>query len=192
MTGISHFAIILVFLYHVVGGLAFIPSGIESPSIRYTSKMSISVVDIYNADGKKNLSTKEIDGAYKNICDIVKGDDDAALIMVKKQPDLIRIALKKPASETEAFSSSLKTMRECFDIYEETFGYDKALGMCTRNPNLLCIRPTGYGSAEAAGNDALYISYLIDATRGKGQYPLIILALLLLSKAAGVEFPWLQ
>ena len=60
--------------------------------------------------------------------------------------------------------------------------------MVTRNPNLLCVRARGYGSAEKAGGDAMALSYVIDATRGKGQYPLAILALLLLSKAAGISF----
>lgn len=34
------------------------------------------------------------------------------------------------------------------------------------------------------------LSYLIDATRGKGQYPLIAIALLLLSKVTGISFLW--
>lgn len=46
----------------------------------------------------------------------------------------------------------------------------------------------GYGGANAAGDDAIAISYVIDFTRGKGQYPLALLALLLVSKAAGVNF----
>ena len=84
--------------------------------------------------------------------------------------------------------TSLETIKECFDIYTETYGFDEALGMVTRNPNLLCVRPRGYGSAEKAGGDAMALSYVIDATRGKGQYPLAILALLLLSKGAGISF----
>ena len=170
-------------------GFALMPRGVASS--RLAVRLSSAVVDVYNAVGKDDLSAKEIESAYKGLCSICR-DDAAALTMVEKSPDLIRVALKKPAGENDGFSSSLKTMQECFTTYEGTFGYEKALGLVTRNPNLLAIRPTGYGSAEAAGNDALYISYLIDATRGKGQYPLIILALLLLSKAAGVQFPWLQ
>ena len=93
-----------------------------------------------------------------------------------------------PIDACSAPRTSFDTVKECFDIYTDTYGFDEALGMVARNPNLLCVRPRGYGSAEAAGGDAMALSYLIDATRGKGQYPLAILALLLLSKGVGISF----
>lgn len=55
-----------------------------------------------------------------------------------------------------------------------------------RNPSLLSIRTTGYGSAEVSGDETVYVSYLIDFTRPIGKYLLIGL-LLLLSKPFLVE-----
>ena len=53
---------------------------------------------------------------------------------------------------------------------------------------LLAIQPYGYAAAESAGDDAIAISYLLDVTRGKGQYFLVVLALLLLAKPLGIHF----
>ena len=37
-----------------------------------------------------------------------------------------------------------------------------------RNPSLLLVSPTGYGGADTSGEETMVISYLVDATRGKG------------------------
>ncbi len=55
--------------------------------------------------------------------------------------------------------------------------------MLIRNPSLFAVPVTGYGSAEAAGDETLVMSYVLDITRPIGKPLLLILALLLLKPA---------
>jgi hypothetical protein len=65
-------------------------------------------------------------------------------------------------------------------VYQEKWGYDKALGVVTRNPALLCVPPQGYGSAATSGEETVVLSYIIDATRPLGKILLASLFLALL------------
>jgi len=44
------------------------------------------------------------------------------------------------------------------------------------------------GSAETSGDETVVVSYLIEATRGKGQYLLPLLGALVASKVLGLSF----
>ena len=63
--------------------------------------------------------------------------------------------------------------------------------MVIRNPNLLSLRPTGYGGAENSGDDTMYMSYIVAVTRPAGPFLLAATALGLLTPGlkmlAGVE-----
>lgn len=55
--------------------------------------------------------------------------------------------------------------RETFEAFTEVFGAEETKGMVTRNPNLLAVRPTGFGGAINAKKDTMQMSYLIAYTR---------------------------
>lgn len=52
-----------------------------------------------------------------------------------------------------------------FEAFSEVFGEEETRGMVTRNPNLLAVRPTGFGGACNAKSDTMQMSYIIAATR---------------------------
>lgn len=52
-----------------------------------------------------------------------------------------------------------------FDAFSENFGAEETIGMVTRNPNLLSVRPTGFGGAINAKSDTMTMSYIIAYTR---------------------------
>jgi hypothetical protein len=60
-------------------------------------------------------------------------------------------------------------------VFETTYGFDGALGLVQRNPLILAIATTGYGSAEVAGPETIAASYLIALTRPLGAPLLVIL-----------------
>lgn len=149
---------------------------------------------------KSELKDAALLKAFGEITTLFKGDKASALLCFKNQPKLFIYATRETKlmddrskneifkSMSGGFKSSLQTVKECFVIYENKFGFEKAVGLATRNPSLLSVRPTGYASAETAAGETIFVSYLIDASRGKGQYFLGVLALLLLSKPFGIHF----
>ena len=89
-------------------------------------------------------------------------------------PDILRVDPTK-------VSTNMKTYSGCF-------GVDDAIGMVKRNPNLVAVATTGYGSAEAScakggGKDMMTMSYVIAFTRPIGKPLLTILSLCLLKAA---------
>ncbi|CAM9628199.1 unnamed protein product [Ascophyllum nodosum] len=62
--------------------------------------------------------------------------------------------------------------------------------MVTRNPNLLSVRPTGFGGASNAKSDTMTMSYLIAYTRPLGPFLLygllLALALPVIEIATGI------
>jgi len=67
-----------------------------------------------------------------------------------------------------------------YDIFCETFGKEDAIEMVKRNPGLLATAPDGYGSAETAGPETMFLSYVVAATRPAGPLLLSLLISLLL------------
>ena len=47
---------------------------------------------------------------------------------------------------------------------------DDVIAMVVRNPLLVGISATGYGGADQAGDDTMYMSYVIAATRPAGPF----------------------
>lgn len=55
--------------------------------------------------------------------------------------------------------------RATFEAFSEVFTAEDTKGMVTRNPNLLAVRPTGFGGACNAKSDTMTMSYIIAYTR---------------------------
>ena len=66
-----------------------------------------------------------------------------------------------------------------FNVYVEKWGFDKAKIVVMNNPALLQVKTTGYGSAEAAADETVFLSYVVAATRPIGSVLLAGLALAL-------------
>lgn len=107
-----------------------------------------------SASPKSELTDLQLSAAFNELSLLFKGDKEAALTVIRKQPEIFLPLCRSPAPSTktaqEVFSTgsagvtaSIQSVKECFATYEAKFGFDKALGLATRNPSLLCIRPTG-------------------------------------------------
>jgi hypothetical protein len=103
---------------------------------------------------------------FNALVSIVK-DEEIALQIVQNVPDSLGVPSERCQGN--------------FNVFKAKFGFEGAVGLITRNPNLLSIPTTGYGSAEVAGQDAVVLSYLINLTRPVGK-PLIFILLALLLK----------
>ena len=57
------------------------------------------------------------------------------------------------------------TFRATFEAFAEVFSPEDTKGMVTRNPNLLAVKPTGFGGACNAKSDTMQMSYVIAFTR---------------------------
>lgn len=111
----------------------------------------------------------ELSSAFNQIA-AVYGEDNATK-MVDAVPDCLSY---NPAN-----------FKPSFDAFVEALGEDDAKGMVTRNPNLLAVPPTGYGGADKTGKDALYLSYVIAATRPLG--PVLLATLFFLLSVPAIE-----
>jgi hypothetical protein len=83
----------------------------------------------------------------------VYGEDDA-LKMIEIMPSVL------------GYNS--ENIEPSFKIFAEKFGDAQTRAMMKRNPALLSLQPTGFGSATGAKEDTLYLSYFIAATRPLG------------------------
>lgn len=118
--------------------------------------------------GSKDLDDFQLGAVFNAMAKITK-DEAIALDMVKIAPRILCL-------DPERFTAT-------FAVFENTYGFEKALGLITRNPDILSIAPSGYASAEVAGDDAIAMSYLIAFTRPIGAPLLATLGLLLVSPA---------
>lgn len=89
-----------------------------------------------------------------------------AIAKVYGEEAAVEMALKEP----RCLFYNTAYMKPAFDAFAENFGEEETKGMVMRNPNLLAVRPDGYGGASGAGNEAMYASYVVDFTRSFGGY----------------------
>jgi hypothetical protein len=156
--------------------------GATTRGVKEASPLAKEAVQLYTTKYAKQLAeNKESRYAYpestlmKNFAALTAAikDEERAIAIVKVWPDIVVVDPKKVAA-------NINTYATCFE-------FDQAVGMITRNPSLLAIAPTGYGSAEAAcekggGKDLMVMSYVISATRPIGK-PLLALLFGCLLKA---------
>eukprot|EP01036_Dinobryon_divergens_P022851 gene22852-31149_t len=109
----------------------------------------------------RDLSAEELTERFSNLASVTKGEE-AALKVVAAVPEVLVI---KPL-----------LVKDNFAVFESKWGFEKTLGVITRNPNLLSVPTTGYGRSAGTRDETLYASYLIAATRPVGK-PLLVLLL---------------
>mmetsp|Transcript_35787 Transcript_35787/g.47239 ORF Transcript_35787/g.47239 Transcript_35787/m.47239 type:complete len:228 (-) Transcript_35787:553-1236(-) len=116
--------------------------------------------------GTKDVPDNELAYYFYELSKITN-DEARTLEMVKAVPFVLTLDPKKNKAN--------------FEVFENTYGTEKALGLITRNPGILAVPTTGYGSAEVAGDDAIVMSYIIAFTRPAGAPLLLGLVGLLLT-----------
>mmetsp|Transcript_21777 Transcript_21777/g.36420 ORF Transcript_21777/g.36420 Transcript_21777/m.36420 type:complete len:224 (-) Transcript_21777:102-773(-) len=84
------------------------------------------------------------------------------------------VVLEMMSVVPDIVTKNVERSKANFEIYTETYGFDEAIGLITRNPNILAVPTRGYGSAEVAKEDAMAMSYVIAFTRPLGA-PLLAL-----------------
>lgn len=115
--------------------------------------------------GVYDVDDSELAIRFVDISKIFNDDEESVVKIIRNYPDLLSF-------------SNTDRIKDNFEVYSSKWGSDKALGVVTRNPSLLCVQTTGYGSASVAGDETVYASYLISATRPLGK---VLLALLFIA-----------
>jgi len=124
---------------------------------------------------KKQIEDAELLQSFRNLAGLVSSDE-LALTMVTKAPAVL---LLDPAR-----------VQANYNIYVDKWGLEKATGVVTRNPLLFSVPPTGYGSAEGAGDETVFLSYVVDVTRPIGKAGIYVLFGLLAYQAVQGVLPF--
>lgn len=112
-----------------------------------------------------DIQEKVLKAAYTNLSKTV-GGEAKALEIVDVWPEVLTLEDDK--------------VNKNFNTYSNTYGVEEATGMLVRNPALFAVPTEGYGSAEKAAGDAMFMSYVIAFTRPIGGLLLGLLGLALL------------
>ncbi|CAM9636982.1 unnamed protein product [Ectocarpus sp. 12 AP-2014] len=118
-------------------------SNVESSVSRYKKLVGAKRWETDEGIEKRAAST------FAEMCKVY--GEDNAVQMVKNSPACL------------GYDGSV--FRATFEAFTEVFGEEETKGMVTRNPNLLAVRPTGFGGAANAKSDTMQMSYVIAATR---------------------------
>jgi hypothetical protein len=110
--------------------------------------------------GSYDLTEDTLGTRFNALASLVK-DDKIALQIVKNVPDVLIISSERCSGN--------------FAVFEGKFGFDGAVGLITRNPNILSVPTVGYGSAEIAGPETIALSYVINFTRPVGKVLIFLL-----------------
>ena len=150
---------------------------------------SIAGQDLYQGEKKGasaakpplNQVTDAQLGATFNTIASLYGGEARALNMVKAAPVVL-------SRDPSMFTATKEAFLAAFDgKYTERQVED----MVIRNPNLLSLRPTGYGGADKSGDETMFMSYVVAVTRPAGPVLLAATAIGLLTpvlkKLAGIE-----
>lgn len=163
-------------IVHVLVGMAAAASAfVASPSGSTSSTRLAAKIDeavaMYNEKypslkpGKLYyVEDSELKLTYQRLASVY--GEDIAFEMCRRNPSCL-------AYNRNHFQPSL-------DAFSAKFGEEEARAMVFRNPNLLAVPPTGYKAADAVGDDAMLLSYVVAATRPLGPVllPAFFLALL--------------
>jgi len=99
------------------------------------------------------ITDSQLMSQYNELVNIFDNEEEL-LVVIKLLPNIL--------------IGDLNRVRANYNIYVDKWGIDKAKGVIFRNPALLSVPPTGYGSAEKAGDETVVLSYAIAATRPIG------------------------
>ncbi|CAM9586520.1 unnamed protein product [Hapterophycus canaliculatus] len=124
-----------------------------------TSSLETSMSRYKKLVGDKRWETDEgienrVKATFAEMCKVY--GEDNAVQMVKNSPMCM------------GYDGSV--FQATFEAFSEVFGEEETKGMVTRNPNLLAVRPTGFGGACNAKSDTMQMSYVIAATRPLGPF----------------------
>lgn len=134
-----------------------------------------------NYKNRKLESEAVLTSNFNALAKALGGDNTKAVKVVEIFPEVLSVDPKRIQDNVNLMSSK--------------WGEEKATDVILRNPNILSIATTGYGSLTSSlnagdGGDLVAASYVISLTRPVG--PILITALILaLAKAAifGVDIP---
>lgn len=150
-----------------------------APVVEVASQQLTAAISIFRKQLQKpDLSDQVVASAFKVLTKTLDGNEGAALTIVTKFPAILAFIPQ---------NDNAQKVQQTFEIYVEKWGLEKATQVVSRNPPLLCVRPTGKYSAGESGEDTVVISYVIDATRAYGKQLLFLLFALLVSKGLGLS-----
>jgi len=126
------------------------------------------------------VSEKQLRSTFSALAKLYGGEENA-LKMVKAVPNILAYnsANFKPARDGFLRAYVLPDEKGNPGKYTE----QDVNEMVVRNPLLVGLRPSGFGGTENSGDDTMYISYVVAATRPLGPILLGGLALALLTPA---------
>jgi hypothetical protein len=128
------------------------------------------------------------------------GSEENAFTAVNNSPDILdldqnkapKVFGKLPRIITSIFLNYVLYIYT-LDVYVKKWGIEKATGVVVRNPNILFIPASGYGSAETAGDETVVLSYIINFTRPIGKPLLLLLFIAVLKQfLAPIILPYLN
>jgi len=123
-----------------------------------------------------NLTNEDLKETFQRIASLYGGEGNARKI-VEAEPKVLGYDSTRFSETKAAFVTAM-----C-EGEEAKYSEDDVVAMIMRNPNLIAVRPSGYGGADEADDSTVYMSYVIEATRPLGSILLGTLFLLLLSPA---------
>jgi len=129
---------------------------------------------------------KYLKAAFKEIAKLYGGEDNA-LKIVEASPGVLNMNSAGFAATKAAFVAALtedKVDDKSGKVTAAKFNEDDVVGMVVRNPNLINIRPSGYGGADTSDESTVQMSYVVAATRPAGPVLLGALAVALLTPFA--------
>mmetsp|Transcript_74059 Transcript_74059/g.211442 ORF Transcript_74059/g.211442 Transcript_74059/m.211442 type:complete len:245 (+) Transcript_74059:49-783(+) len=137
---------------------------------------------------KSEVEDEEIALAYSTLSELYGGDENVDAMVAAN----VGILSFDPSRFSETKAAFLKAFTEPKeDGAEPKYTEDDVVAMVVRNPLLVGISADGYGGADQAGDDTMYMSYVVAATRPLGPVLLYGTFFLLLTpalkKIAGIE-----
>ena len=157
------------------------PRAIRKGKAPQLSEKAKKTMELWKLRGKgKIFDVTDDEAAFRfAFLNSIIGDEDLTIQAINNAPLVLTI------SEGRVIDN--------FDIYKEIYGLEKATGLIVRNPLILQVPTRGYGSAETSGDETIFMSYVVAATRPIGGPLLFLLGFLLAYKPliglAGIENP---
>ena len=157
------------------------PKALRKGKAPKLSEKASKTMEIWKTKGKgKAFDVTDDEAAFRFafLNDII-GDEDLTIRAINNSPLVLTI------SEGRIIDN--------FEVYKEIYGLEKATGLIVRNPLILQVPTRGYGSAETSGDETIFMSYVVAATRPIGGPLLFLLGFLLAYKPliglTGLENP---
>jgi len=127
----------------------------KKEEIKPASALTLEAVSLFRKSNTKSTVTDSLlEKNFVDLASVLSNSEANAIECVRAVPNV----LLQPKNQVSGN----------FEVFVGKWGVEKATGVVQRNPLLLAIPTTGYGSAEVAGDDAVVLSYVIAYTRPIG------------------------